>query len=107
MAENLRNLIVNERFRLYPGAGLLKLESGKTEDFVDEISKLIVEEKAGGQQYRINHQPDCHDDRTIACGLGALFAVRQMRGPGFVSFGVNEPPKRSKVAEAERNFLTE
>lgn len=77
MAENLRNLFVNGRLKLYPDAGLLTLPDGTTETLLDELVALVVQPMGNQGAYRFDHVPGKHDDRTTSLALGALAAVSQ------------------------------
>lgn len=102
LAENLRSLILNKRLHIYPNAGSLALANGNSENLVDEISSLIIEEH--GQRWRFQHLPGRHDDMTIVLGMGAYYAVQERQGS--LLDPPLEPLNREKtLREAENRFM--
>ena len=77
MAENFRNLVINRKWRTYRGAGRLVLKDGTVEDLIDEAAALVMVAVGNRGNYRFDHRPGKHDDRTTVVALGALGAVSQ------------------------------
>ncbi len=80
LATCLRGLIVNGKLAVPQGAGEVMLPDGRYEDLVDELAEVIVVPRSYG--YRLDHLPDKHDDRVVACGQ---MCVHIMRGRGRIT----------------------
>ncbi|MBI1347268.1 terminase [bacterium] len=77
LALTLRNLIVHQQVRWYPGCGQLA-NSPTCDDLETELAALVLRTNSGGR-VRIDHrrQPCCHDDRAFALGAACLELTRE------------------------------
>lgn len=97
MAANLRSLIVNRQLVWYPTAGDI-LVKGKVETFKDELTRLVFVQTPYG--YRFDHAAQFHDDRTVAVGMAAIEAAKNVPSPQWVAPKAQEQEvvDRTKVA---------
>ena len=76
LASNLRALIVNTQVTWYPGCGLLVDKSqNKAHCLDDELKEVLIRQMGYG--FRIDHLSGRHDDRVVALGMAALYAVQR------------------------------
>ncbi len=76
LAMTLRNLLLHQRVRWYPGCGQLP-EVAERDDLETELAALILRSISGGR-VRIDHRPEpgAHDDRAFALGAACLEALQ-------------------------------
>lgn len=89
LALTLRNLIVHQQVRWYPGCGQLP-DTDYRDDLATELASLLLKTSTGGR-VRIDHFRDAgyHDDRAFALGAACLEAVQS--DPGADWFTVTPP----------------
>lgn len=98
LAANLRSLIASRRIRWQQRSGPTLphtdvLVSG-ADTFEDELSQLLLRVTPSG--YRFDHKSGKHDDRAVAVGMAALFAVNAK------PLAVFEPPQ--PIAQNQFDF---
>lgn len=94
MAANLRSLIASRRIRWAESIGPTPPHTNSplpgATSFEDELSQLLLRVTPSG--YRFDHKSGKHDDRAVAVGMAALFAVS---APPLAEFAPPEPlPRR-------------
>jgi hypothetical protein len=76
LAVNLHNLTIHHQLAWYDGCGTI-FADGKPHTLVDEIAELVIKTMTYG--YRFDHEQSKHDDRAVALGMMALYAVKEAR----------------------------
>lgn len=78
LAELLRTVILNRRFRFAPGTATHPTIPG--DDLVEELSSLVIKHLPG-RKYKFDHEINKNDDRACSIGM-ALIALHEEYLPG-------------------------